>query len=233
MLNDIELHTLSLASVAQHCKLESQRFFQKQPFNPHYCYELFRRAVLQRVEEAWSLLVEQYLPEVLNWVQHDENFHATGEEALYFANRAFERLWQGITPQKFANYPSLNALLRYLQMCASTAIIDHMRTKAHRTIQQSVPLAETINLPNPLQEAMLWQETEREEFWQLVQKHLKDEREFWLLYYRYAQDLMPQKICERYPEQFPNVDEVYLMLQNIMVRLRRAPGLQKALSKDA
>ena len=62
-----------------------------------------------------------------------------------------------------------------------------------------------------------------------VQQRLRNERESQLIYYRYALDIKPRDICKRFPQEFPHVDEVHTMTQNILARLRRDPELRKFL----
>jgi len=56
---------------------------------------------------------------------------------------------------------------------------------------------------------------------------LHDAREQQLLYYRYGLGLKPRQLCEHFPEEFPDVNEVYGMTQNILARLRRDEELRQ------
>ena len=54
-------------------------------------------------------------------------YAASGEEADYFINRAFEKMWLALSPERFGGFPDLKSLLRYLQMCVHSAVYDVVR----------------------------------------------------------------------------------------------------------
>ena len=56
------------------------------------------------------------------------------EEPQYFANRAFEKMWGVLSPQKFGQFPNLKSLLRYLQMCVHSVIVDYARRGEQATL---------------------------------------------------------------------------------------------------
>ena len=92
-------------------------------------YGLFQQAIVQRVAEAWEQIYQLYTPLVQKWVVRHPSFANTGEDVDYFVNRAFEKMWRALTPEKFANFPELKSLLAYLKMCVNSVIIDHLRAE--------------------------------------------------------------------------------------------------------
>lgn len=218
--DEVKLEALSHTNLVQHCRRESQRFFQQQPNDPTFCYELFRRAMIGRDQAAWSAIYDQYMPLALGWVERHASFAACEEESLYFVNRAFEKMWSALSPQKFTRFPDLKSLLRYLQLCVHSVIIDYVRTA------QPVELAEPAGSWQGLESNVLTALT-RTELWQRIGARLNDQREEQLLYYRYALGLKPREICNRFADEFPDVSEVYVMNQNILARLRRDETLRQ------
>ena len=55
MSDQVDLHTLALASIAHRCTRETEAFFQRRAHDPAYCYELFRRAIVDRCQPAWDV----------------------------------------------------------------------------------------------------------------------------------------------------------------------------------
>ena len=216
----ITLATLAHTNLVQQCRRESQRFFQHQPNDPTFCYELFRRAMIGRDQAAWSAIYDQYTPLALGWVERHASFAGCEEESLYFVNRAFEKMWSALSPEKFSRFPDLKSLLRYLQLCIHSVIIDYARTA------QQVELAEPTGSWQGLESDVL-AEMARGELWQRIGTHLTDKREKQLLYYRYALGLKPREICNRFADEFPEVGEIYVMNQNILARLRRDDALRQ------
>ena len=122
-----DLQSLSLSGVQHRCAEESERFFQRRNYDPRFCFELFRRALLEHDQRAWETIHHQYHPLVMSWVQRHGLLQALDEEADYFANRAFEKMWAAFSPQKFHQFPDLKSILRYLQMCVHSVIVDYAR----------------------------------------------------------------------------------------------------------
>ncbi|MEZ4868689.1 MAG: hypothetical protein R3C14_45595 [Caldilineaceae bacterium] len=213
------LHDLALSSIAHRCRQESVRYFQRQPNDPTFCYELFRRAFVERSDHAWEFIYTQYTPLVFSWVEHHGSFPGSGEEAAYFVNRALEKLWSAMSPDKFADFPDLKSVLAYLQLCVHSVVVDHVRKAAWPT--EEAPEAGDAGL-----EKQVLGDLSRAEFWRLVRACLNDEREVNLVYYRYVLGLKPRHICERFPDEFPDVQEIFRMTQNIMARWRRDPNLR-------
>ncbi len=236
MSHDDDLFNLSLASVAQRCQHESERFFQQTLHDTRYCYEVFRRAIVHRLSNAWAIVYAQYSPLVVSWVENHANFAASGEDPAYFVNRAFEKMWSALGPDKFAHFPDLRSLLRYLQLCTASVIIDHTRTREHLQFAAALPIDhqddDSEKYGDAGIEAIILNELECQQFWQRIQQRLKSEAELRLLYYRFALDLMPREICTRFPEEFADVKEVYKMLQKILDRLGRDPELKNLLGQN-
>lgn len=219
-LSSQELRSLSLANVAYHCRQESERYFRRQANDSTYCYELFRRAILERSDVAWALIYDQYTPQVAGWVKSHSSYDSSGEEVGYFVNRAFEKMWSAIQPEKFPRFPDLKSLLRYLQLCVHSVVIDHVRAEEFTTLEEPSIVLEGVEVP-------VLDGLQRQAFWQQIQRRLHDVREQQLLYYRYGLGLKPRQLCEHFPDEFPDVNEVYGMTQNILARLRRDEELRQ------
>jgi len=228
-----DLASLSLSGVAHRCKQETERFFQRISSDTRYCFELFRRAIVDRTDLAWDLIYTQYSALVLGWVKQHAGFAACGEEAPHFANRSFEKMWSAMTPEKFTHSPDLSSLLSYWQMCVHSVITDHLRRKNRPGSDAPLPLDGPQEPPGGSgTDTIIIDEMEQQALWALIRKRLHNAREEQLLYYRFVLDLKPSEICTRFPEEFSNVNEIYLMLQNILARLRRDPELRKFLGDD-
>jgi DNA-directed RNA polymerase specialized sigma24 family protein len=216
-----ELQNMRLARLADECNRESQRFFKRESYDPGFCYEIFRRAIMEADEQAWHVVYDQYASLVTSWVYKHASFHASAEQADYFVNRAFDRMWSAITPEKFNQYPDLKALLKYLQMCVHSAIID----QARKTSQVELEL-EAYEHFNPgtsksdLEEHVL-DALQRRKLWEEIEKRFNNEEESVVFYASFALGQKARQILESYPERFVNVEEIYLIKQNVMARLRR------------
>jgi DNA-directed RNA polymerase specialized sigma24 family protein len=146
-------------------------------------------------------------------------------------------MWSAVKGEKFGKFPDLKALLEYLKLCVASCVIDHARKEKSYLSAQSLPTSEQTPADDdktsaPSIEQALLADLAQAELWQRICQRLNDEREYDLLYYRFVLGLMPKEICQRFPQEFPAVNEIYTLLQNVLARLRRDPGLRKFLGDD-
>lgn len=222
--------------MAHLCGQETARFYNRQAHDPRYCAELFRRAAVERDQGAWAIVYAQYQPLVTGWVQRHPAYPAAGEEAAYFVNRAFEKLWSAMTPQKFARFPDLKSILRYLQMCVNSAIVDHARAAELAELELAAGVGAAPGHGGAQTREMESQAIAQDlqgGLWGYLDERLKDERERVVLHGCYVLDLRPRQLCDQYPRLFHDVGEVYRVKQNILARLRRDPEIRHFLPVDA
>lgn len=225
-----ELQKMKLASLADKCDRESRRFFRREPYDPRFCYEIFRRAIMEADEQAWHVVYDQYASLVASWVYKHPSFHTSAEQADYFVNRAFDRMWSAITPEKFNQYRDLQALLKYLQMCVHSAIIDYARKTSQIELELEVcehfnPGASRSDMEEYVLDAL-----QRRKLWEEIEKRFNSEEESIVFYASFALDQKARQILKSYPERFANVEEIYLIKQNVMARLRRDEVLKDLLA---
>ena len=229
MVDNMDQKARSLKELSDSCAQETKRYFLGQPHDPRACYELFRRAIVQRDESAWAVIYQQYQPLVASWVRANQSFYHSGEELQYFVNRAFEKMWNYIPARKFRRFSDLNSLLRYLKMCVASAIIDH--TRVHSKLQlEELAEASPVNTLDPhglALEALVIQRSQAEELWQLLKSLASSKKEARLLYGIYVLGLKPREILQSYPEEFKNVQEIYRVKENLLERLSRNQALKE------
>ena len=93
-------------------------------------YELFRRAIVERKDESWAAVAARYRPLMITWAARCPVVHAEGECCEDLADQAFARGWRALTPEGFARFPSLAALLAYLRACVTATTIDAARARS-------------------------------------------------------------------------------------------------------
>jgi DNA-directed RNA polymerase specialized sigma24 family protein len=229
------IKALPLTKLAQRCARETRLFFQGQSNDTGYCFELFRLAFEDGDQEAWSRIYDQYRPLVTGWVKQHTAFCASDEEAQYFVNRAFEKMWGAMTPAKFSRFSDLKFLLRYMQTCVHSVVVDHVRA-----VRQSVLVLLIEGLADEdmigkgvFVESLALAQVYRQEVWREISVRLHNEEERLVVYCTFILALKPRKIHARYPERFPDVSDVYRVKENVLSRLRRDVELRKFLNDDA
>ncbi|MFL7793500.1 MAG: RNA polymerase sigma factor, partial [Anaerolineae bacterium] len=233
MSDQIAIKLLTLADIAHHCDQETERFFQRRSHDPRYCFELFRRAIEKHNQHAWELVYTQYRPLVVGWVERHVAFSTSGEESQYFANRAFEKMWDALTPGKFAHFPNLKSLLRYLQMCVHSVILDHVRAVEKSVVDVQVEdLAAECAETGISVERKALDRLHHQEMWDQIYARLHDEKERQVMYGCFVLALKPREICIHFGPTFSDANEVYRIKENVLSRLRRDTELKESLYPD-
>jgi DNA-directed RNA polymerase specialized sigma24 family protein len=234
MVQEMDLPRLSLSGIAHRCAKETERFFARQNHDPRPCFELFRRAIGEKSQRAWDLVYLQYHALVTRWVRRHGSFPACGEEASYLVNRAKERMWSAMSPEKFSRFPDLRSVLRYLQMCTYSAVVDAIRKAGPLGVD-----VEAVTLPvggapggRPVEEHALDQ-VHRRQFWEEVMARLNDDEERCVVYGSYVLGLKPSQLMDEYPNTFDDVRAIYRVKENVLARLRRDKTLRALLRGHA
>ncbi len=215
-----EIENIVIEELVQRCAIESERFYRGQSHDSRYSYELFRRALVDRDEVAWNYLFQQYSSLVESWIRRSSAFTNSGESSEYFVVGAFTKFWRAITPERFASFPNLAALLQYLQLCASSVVIDTVRAQSWAEMMPEERIdASHAPRTSPDEEAM--QRVDRQEFWRFIDSQLHSERERVVVFGSFVLGLTPRAIFERYAALFDSIHDVYNIKRNVLSRLSR------------
>ena len=221
-----DLTAFTLTGLTHRCAQETESFFQRAAYDPAYCYELFRRAVYERNQRAYDCLYRQYQPLVAGWVERHPSYPSAHEEVQYFVNRAFEKLWHALTPDKFERFSDLKALLSYLKLCTHSVVIDHARARQHTLLDEAPSealLAGQAADSNVEGDAI--ENAQQQAFWRVINHRLADEKEQAVVFGSFVLAMKPAELHLRYPNLFNDVKDVYRTKQNVLERLRRDPEL--------
>ena len=222
MSDENELQNMPVGDLAQRCAEETDLFFAHHDSDSIYCFELFRRAIRNNDEHALGVVIAQYHPLVARWVDRwmskHPDFPLVHDESQDFIAQAFERFWFSFTPAKFEKSRSIAEVLKYLQMCVHGAIMDAWRKLRHYQLEQEMGDEEPeFSEPAVTPEELL----QRDEFWQLIRKKCKDQREYTVIYASFSLALSPREILVEYPGVFQGVKEIYQYKANLLERLER------------
>lgn len=220
------LDLMDLQGLFQRMIAESARFYRGQPYDTRFSYELFRRAIVLHNGDAWTMLYTHYYPLVDGWVKRSSAFASTGESSEYFVNRAFEKFWIALTPERFMRFPDLASLLRYLQLCTNSVIVDTVRVRAWSNI---VAEEEAQNSGQPLtaRDDDADERIDRQEFWQVIGALLQTPQERVIVQEAFLQGMTPRVIFDRHTALFGNINEVYNVKRNLLGRLSRSKTLRQ------
>jgi DNA-directed RNA polymerase specialized sigma24 family protein len=186
-------------------------------------YELFRRAIVERDEQAWIESATRYRPLLAAWAGRCSASAALAESFDDLADQAFARAWSALSPERFASFPSLAALLAYLRACVTTTVIDHARSQLTRErVEQSIEVEEVAT-----PEQLMIDQFQRREVWRIAEGAAVSEQERVVLRETFVYDLPPRAILRRHPDLFADAHAIYVTKRNLFDRLQRCPELRQ------
>lgn len=222
------LRGMAVEQLLRACREETAKFLRHEPSHDRYCYELFRRAFCERDQAAWAAVYGAYQPIVAAWFRiHPLASAARDVDDL--VNRAFERFWRALGPERFSAFPSLATLLRYLKACVNSIVQDDLRALAAAKLE---PLDDATDerLPAPDAAAQTESALSAQELWRIVSAEVQDEAERLVAHLCFVLEYRPREVQARCPAQFPTVADVYRVKRNLQDRLRRSPALRDFLN---
>jgi DNA-directed RNA polymerase specialized sigma24 family protein len=225
----LEPRQMTLSRLIRQCACEYERFQRSGTQDTRYAYEIFRRALVERDDDAWSFLYQQYHRLVERWVRRCSAFETSRETSDYFVTAAFARFWQAIPAGRFGEFPTVAALLHYLQCCAASVVIDSVRRHQHNATLDDSTTQATRSARNsqPAPEEQALDNVARAEFWSLIESRLRSEAERVVLHRSFVLGMKPGDIYSGRPDLFRTVGEVYALKRNLLERLGRDVELRR------
>jgi DNA-directed RNA polymerase specialized sigma24 family protein len=196
-------------------------------------YNLFRRAIVDRAADAWIDIINHYRPMIIAWANTSKAVTGVCEQSCDIADQAFARAWAALTPDRFATFPNLAALLAYIRVCVTATAIDYARAHlAYVRMAQKLTIETITTKAIATPEEVVLQDHAHSELWHLITSFIETEQEHVILTENIMHELPPRAILTRYPELFPNIAAVYSTKRNLFDRLRRNPDVQRLLESN-
>jgi DNA-directed RNA polymerase specialized sigma24 family protein len=196
------------------------------PLNPYAQiegHELFRRAIVEGDEMAWSEGIRRYRTLLVYWASRSAAKASIGECGDDIADQAISRAWTALSTACFDRFPNLAAILAYLRACVASAVIDCARGQ-----QAAERLAQAFELPQvATPEEIAIERHDRQALWQIVLSNVQNEQERVVLVEMFVYALPPRTIVARYPHLFASAHDVYNAKRNVFERLKRCPELRR------
>jgi len=211
----------SVDELCRRCREETGRYRRGEPYDDRFCFDMIRRAIVERDESCWSQLHAIYGEQVHAWCRGKAPGPNTEIEEL--AAVAWEKFLISYRPEKLAAAAGSAAVLRYLKMCAQSVTIDAARARSG-----TVSLDDAADPPDPAPAPadVLAERSFHSELWQLVSGMLRNERERVLMHLMYDIGLKSAEIQGQRPDLFSDVGDIYRLTRNIQDRLARSPELR-------
>ncbi len=220
----IAVNELSLEELERLSGEESRKFRAHQTWTQVYSLELFRRAIGEHDEDAWTCLYHQFSPLVASWVHHHPHacWLLRQTESVSFVNTAFARFAHAITPDKLAGFKHLAPLLHYIKHCVASVMADAVRAAQARACEETMEglaLEQELLLDDPAETVV--SQISAHELWQVIEAALKSEEERLVMQLICVHDLPPREILRQHPQRFTNLGHIYRVKRNVQERLHR------------
>jgi hypothetical protein len=213
--------SLSIDELARRCAEETEKFARRTPSDDLFCFELLRRALADRVSEAFTRIYQIYERRVLGWVLGHSRFHQTGEEATYFVSSAWSAFYFRMRGPAFAGFAGLAPALAYLKVCVHTEIMQYLRAQHGPGTLPLGETAEPAHLPD------LGARAAAQEIWRRVVALLPDEQDQLLAHAMFVEGLPPRRIVAAYPGRWHDERAVSVDIFRIRRTLRKDPELRR------
>jgi DNA-directed RNA polymerase specialized sigma24 family protein len=219
----IEMHKhdpdqLTVTELIQSTRGEITQFLHKQPIGDACAWELFRRAIVHRDEQAWTGIYDLYAVMVDAWILRQDPTLASSDLAA-LVNEVFAKFSRSVSPGKLRDFPGLRALLVYLKRCAGSVAVDYRRAKHSRAAEEPWGSLTQEPMLDDVAEAVADQ-LAAQELWRIVAR-LAPVPENRLILAMLWQGFSPRDIQHSYPHLFPTLDAVYHAKRKVLERLRR------------
>jgi DNA-directed RNA polymerase specialized sigma24 family protein len=206
---------------------------RSQPDGQHepFCFELFRRAIVENCALCWQYLHNQYYALVRHWA-----FRLTSSDPDTIddlTQEAFVNFLRFYTSEKISRATGLAAVLSYLKSCVASTVAQTRRLAGSRVVESDYD-EEVINsqTSDDSAETIVLHGISAHTLWTAIQECCTSESDLIVARLVLVADLKPQAIAQRHPELFPEVAAVYRIKRNLIDRLRRHPVLRDMHQND-
>jgi hypothetical protein len=222
---------LGLDILAHRCTQETIKYRAHFKSDPRYCLELWRRALYDKLGEAWTWLYDCYEEQIRRWLHsHRLAFAALKlESESYFITETFARVWQA-NERKPLTVEDLPKILAFAKQTLDWIILALCRRKRPDGTEDEQDIAdEDPPTPGTTMEEIIQGKTNAEELWKCVMASTHDAHEQQLAYLMWLCEWRPREIVAAFPGIYASTKRVDQTRANIVERIkRRCPDLVPA-----
>ena len=135
------IETVQLDLIIERCLSETRRYKDTGQGDWAFCYELFRRALSDDDQEAFSKLYNIYKPRLEAWARAHSLTALLKTSPEICASDTLIRVWKYLGGEKFREKVSSHPqLLVYLRKTLNTVILEEYRKQKSRVTEVGMPL---------------------------------------------------------------------------------------------
>jgi len=171
---------------------------------------------------AWEAFISQFGSRVIAPIRRHPAHKAIGEDDAFWLNRALQRFIGAVGPERLHAFPNLAAVLRYLEMCGMSVLMDELRVQIRRRHVSLDRLPDDIDAGIEVEDSTIDRLTSQS-VWETVMQELPDDKQRLVARLCFKEGYKPAEVFARYGERFASIVEVYRTKQTVVERLRRSP----------
>lgn len=214
-----DFRLMGLDVIGRRCSEETQKFLRQIDNDTRYCFELFRRAYADLLDEALSHIYQIYVPLLVRRARRHPMYFQSCQDEEYFARRALTKFYEVSRGERFdSKFSMLPGIIKYLYACLHSVIVQEVRDNA-RIVE---PASDEENWLSAEPSDML----PANDLWDHIARLLPDSDLQRLAYLRFVLGVKPAEIAELHPQVWSNKREVSVALQTIRRRLRKDQELR-------
>lgn len=214
------MHGLTPPKLAARC-----RNTQPDASHERFCFELFRRAIVEGCSLSWHYLHNQYYSLVRYWVCRRAPLDPDTVDDL--TQDAFTAFWRFYSPEKLAYAAGLGDVLSYLKSCAASAVAQAFRRQERAVVEEGWDAGVVDGcVSTPSAEASASRHLDAQSLWAIIEERCNDERDLLVARLTFVSGMKPSRIAELCPDLFVDVSQVHRVKRNLLDRLRRHPVLR-------
>lgn len=220
----MDITEFPLDDLSRRCAEETQKFKRQDGHDTQYCYEIFRRALAERIPEAFEEIYVIYQPQVRRWVSNHPKFPLSGEVEDFFSHEALSKFYFALGGDKFYNFATLPRVMQYLKACVFTAVKQYVRD--HPPIEllpDGIDIAVTSDFAADIEAGLLWNH---------LCALLPDKNDQLLARDVFMLDLRPRDMAQKYPHIWKDARQVSVDLFRIRRILMNDPKLRNWLKGE-
>ena len=219
----MDITQVSVADLASRCAEETGRFLAQQRSDTRFCFELFRRALVEQDEGAFQHIYTVFQRHVLGWISRDAYFTFYTRRGGLFCILDVLYLLQSAPGRKFTHFNELSHLLSYLRDCAHTTILQYIRQQRHHDTQVALDQARTLGES----EAGATAQLDAQQLWQHIEQLLNNAQERQVAYAVFVLGYKPRELPAAFPALISDAHAASQLLYRIRQRLRNDPLLRR------
>lgn len=227
MTSSEDFRLFDIEMLAAGCASETEKFLRRLSSDTRHCFELFRRAYSELVDDALSHIYDIYLPLLARRARRHPLYFQSCQNDDYFARVALSNFYRVNRGAQFEQkFSVLESVIKYLYACLHSAIAQDVRENA-QLIESPEDDADWPPAPGTSPNI-----EDAAELWKRILSLLPEPEHQRLAYLRFVLNMKPGEIVKSDPKLWVSEREVSVALQLIRRRLRKDNWLREQAGVD-